>query len=87
MRTVVYIVYPVESNRSIGEGTTNHEDIHVFTSDRTAENWVYKQMKSNPSLSWEIRPMALDDPVRDMVLKPRRIRGNAKAASESLFGI
>jgi hypothetical protein len=82
MRTVVYIVYPLATNGD--EGIIQHNDIHVFTSDRAAENWVYGQMKGEPSLNWEIRPMALDDPVRDIVLKPRRIQGSTTAASRNL---
>jgi hypothetical protein len=82
MRTVVYIVYPLASDDD--EGIIQHDDIHVFTSDRAAENWVYRQMKDKPGLNWEIRPVALDDPIRDMVLKPRRIQGSTKAASTDL---
>lgn len=82
MRTVVYIVYPLATNED--GGIIQQDDIHVFTSDRAAENWVYRQMKGKPSLNREIRPMALDDPVRDMVLKPRRIQGSTTAASRNL---
>lgn len=77
MRTIVYIVYPLVSD---GE-TIQHDDIHVFTNDRAAENWVYKRIKEMPGFSWEIRPMALDDPVRDMVLRPRRINEKVKVTS------
>lgn len=78
MRTVVYVVYPLASD----EAMIQYEDIHVFTSDRAAENWIYNQVKIRPGINWEVRPLALDDPVRDVALKPRRIP-SAKAASRN----
>lgn len=72
MTQILYLAYVLTFD-SKEQDAIHYDDVHIFETEKAAENWIYEQMKGMRGFTWEIRPIALNNPELDATLKPRRI--------------